>query len=90
MTITIELPPDVADWLTRKASQEGQDMAGYMQRLAVREVEGDADHAGLETRTPGLHAGWYWIADDFDAPLPDSFWLGAENGPNDLTAESAA
>ena len=23
-------------------------------------------------RTPGLHAGQYWIADDFDAPLPTS------------------
>lgn len=26
-------------------------------------------------RTPGLHAGQYQIAADFDAPLPDSFWL---------------
>jgi hypothetical protein len=28
---------------------------------------------------PGLHAGQYWIAEDFDAPLPDSFWLGEES-----------
>lgn len=28
-------------------------------------------------RVPGLHQGTpYWIADDFDAPLPDQFWLG--------------
>ena len=27
-------------------------------------------------RTPGLHAGKVWISPDFDAPLPDSFWLG--------------
>lgn len=32
------------------------------------------------SRTPGLHAGQYWIADDFDAPLPDSFWIGEEDG----------
>jgi hypothetical protein len=26
---------------------------------------------------PGLHQDVpYWIADDFDAPLPDAFWLG--------------
>ncbi len=32
-----------------------------------------------KTRTPGLHQGiGYWIADDFDAPLPDEFWLGEE------------
>ena len=29
-------------------------------------------------RVPGLHAGEVWIADDFDAPLPDSFWLGED------------
>lgn len=28
-------------------------------------------------RVPGLHkADGYWMADDFDAPLPDEFWLG--------------
>ena len=30
-------------------------------------------------RQPGLSAGEVlWVADDFDAPLPDSFWLGDE------------
>lgn len=29
-------------------------------------------------RVPGRHAGEVWIADDFDEPLPDSFWLGDE------------
>ncbi len=33
--------------------------------------------------TPGLHKDTpYWMADDFDAPLPDSFWLGE----NEVTA----
>lgn len=27
-------------------------------------------------RKPGLFAGQIWISDDFDDPLPDSFWLG--------------
>jgi hypothetical protein len=27
-------------------------------------------------RIPGLNAGMIWISDDFDDPLPDSFWLG--------------
>ncbi|MEQ1593254.1 MAG: type II toxin-antitoxin system Phd/YefM family antitoxin [Thiobacillaceae bacterium] len=30
-------------------------------------------------RIPGLHKGEFYMADDFDAPLPDEFWLG--NGP---------
>jgi len=29
-------------------------------------------------RVLGLHAGSWIMADDFDAPLPDSFWLGTE------------
>lgn len=29
-------------------------------------------------RVAGLHAGMAWVSDDFDAPLPDEFWMGAE------------
>ncbi|WP_247215567.1 DUF2281 domain-containing protein [Synechococcus sp. C9] len=27
-------------------------------------------------RTLGLYQGMGWISEDFDAPLPDEFWLG--------------
>jgi Protein of unknown function (DUF2281) len=30
----------------------------------------------LPPRIPGLDAGTTWVSDDFDEPLPDSFWLG--------------
>jgi hypothetical protein len=31
---------------------------------------------GLQEPIPGLHKDIpYWMADDFDAPLPDEFWL---------------
>lgn len=29
-------------------------------------------------RTAGLHRGAIQMSDDFDVPLPDSFWLGDE------------
>lgn len=29
-------------------------------------------------RVLGLHKGNWWMADDFDAPLPDSFWFPDE------------
>ena len=29
-------------------------------------------------RSAGLHAGAWEVAADFDAPLPDEFWLGRE------------
>lgn len=54
-------------------------MAGYLRQLAVREAGGNGNDAVIEPRTPGLHASWYSIAEDFDAPLPESFWLGAGN-----------
>ena len=36
-------------------------------------------------RIPGLDAGTTWLSDDFDDPLPDSFWLG-----DDLNDETFA
>lgn len=31
-------------------------------------------------RTPGLHASTgYWMAPDFDEPLPESFWFGTRS-----------
>jgi antitoxin (DNA-binding transcriptional repressor) of toxin-antitoxin stability system len=45
--------------------------------------EGDTPRARLgppplpgQPRTPGLHPGAFQPAQDFDAPLPDEFWLG--------------
>lgn len=29
-------------------------------------------------RIPGLHRGAFIMSDDFDDPLPDSFWVGEE------------
>jgi antitoxin (DNA-binding transcriptional repressor) of toxin-antitoxin stability system len=29
-------------------------------------------------RIAGLNRGQIWMSDDFDAPLPDEFWLGEE------------
>ena len=78
MTITVDLPPEVARSLTQKAAQSGQDIAGYLQQLAVREAQ-TAPQEPPALRTPGLHAGKYWIAEDFDAPLPDSFRLGEKD-----------
>lgn len=30
-------------------------------------------------RIMGLHEGAAWMSDDFDDPLPDSFWLGEDS-----------
>lgn len=31
-----------------------------------------------QTRVPGLNRGAAWMSEDFDEPLPDEFWTGAE------------
>lgn len=41
-------------------------------------METDASVAHPAPRVAGLHAGKGWMAEDFDAPLPDSFWLGED------------
>ena len=30
-----------------------------------------------KARVAGLHLGTSWTSDDFDEPLPDTFWMGA-------------
>jgi antitoxin (DNA-binding transcriptional repressor) of toxin-antitoxin stability system len=30
----------------------------------------------IRQRIAGLHQGSIWMSDDFDEPLPDSFWTG--------------
>lgn len=43
------------------------------------QVHVESVEASLPSPQPfqfGLHHGLVWMSDDFDAPLPDSFWLG--------------
>jgi antitoxin (DNA-binding transcriptional repressor) of toxin-antitoxin stability system len=42
-----------------------------------------AEIVGISTtkkgkRVAGLNRGTAWVSDDFDAPLPDEFWLGEQ------------
>ena len=78
MTVTYDLPPEVVSRLERKAAQEGQETTEYLRQLALREADAEGSEPPLEPRIPGLHAGQYWITDDFDAPLPEGFWLGTD------------
>ncbi|MDZ4288829.1 MAG: hypothetical protein U0984_12765 [Prosthecobacter sp.] len=38
----------------------------------------ESDAPSEEPRVSGLGKGKWWAADDFDAPLPDEFWLGRD------------
>jgi predicted transcriptional regulator len=57
MTISVNLPADVAARLSEKAAQGGQDVAGYLQQLAVRDAE---------LWNPVQLAEWDALLDTFD------------------------
>ncbi len=44
----------------------------------VAEIKAASEQAPAKPRTPGLGKGAWWVADDFDDPLPDEFWLGED------------
>lgn len=54
--------------LTPTQQQEVLNFAAFLRQKAP---------VTAKKRVPGLHKGSsYWMADDFDAQLPDEFWLG--------------
>jgi hypothetical protein len=55
------------------------------QAVRVR-IEGKLDSpSATGPRVLGLHRGQVSMSDDFDEPLPESFWLG-ENGGDEASA----
>ncbi|CAN5454444.1 hypothetical protein BH24DEI1_BH24DEI1_17250 [soil metagenome] len=59
--------------LPEELQQEVLDYASYLleKRAPLYRQQG-------RERVAGLHEGQGWVSDDFDAPLPESFWLGNE------------
>lgn len=62
-------------------SEEEQNAIANQVEQAIGEVKStnselDDSAKPLKKRIAGLEKGPYYIADDFDDPLPDSFWLG--------------
>ncbi|NJK76598.1 MAG: DUF2281 domain-containing protein [Oscillatoriales cyanobacterium RU_3_3] len=56
-------------FLTPEQQQEVLDFAAFLRQRSAG--------VSKKKRIPGLHKeNAYWMADDFDVPLPDEFWLG--------------
>jgi hypothetical protein len=49
------------------------------QPISIPKSEGYANATTLRKRTPNLEQGKIVMSDDFNDPLPDSFWLGVED-----------
>ena len=79
MTMTIALTPDQEERLRREAANRSLPTEALLQKL-MDQTLASIGHSSRQPRERvlGLHEGQIWIADDFDVPLPDSFWLGEE------------
>ena len=79
MTLTVDLTPEQEERLHREAQGRGLAADALFRQLVDQTLaQIAAPPQSLKPRVPGLHEGQVWIADDFDDPLPDSFWLGEE------------
>lgn len=52
------------------------------QHVHVQVKPSDTDLAQRKPFIFGLHQGKVEMSDDFDDPLPDSFWLGEDEDPS--------
>ena len=52
----------------------------FLDFLQFRRSKDDSKRSSetVQLRQPDLHPGAFIVSDDFDDPLPDSFWLGQE------------
>jgi hypothetical protein len=64
--------------LLERLSQLPEPMQSHLAKRFLRELEDAETQAENQPqhRVAGLGKGRMLIADDFDDPLPDSFWLG--------------
>ncbi len=88
MTQQMTLPETLTQWQSAWAlalkgteiiiTQDEKPVAKLVPMEAVEIVAPLDAAATLPPRVLGLHRGQIWMSDDFDAPLPDEFWLGEE------------
>jgi hypothetical protein len=76
MTVTLSINSEQERRLHDVAQTRGLDDGTLLNEIVQKALDGYA--ARPAKRVLGLHAGNYSISDDFDDPLPDSFWLGEE------------
>jgi antitoxin (DNA-binding transcriptional repressor) of toxin-antitoxin stability system len=87
MTQLMTLPEALTQWQSVLAlalkgteiiiTQDEKPVAKLVPMETEAAVSADVS-AALPPRIFGLQRGQIWMSDDFDAPLPDEFWLGEE------------
>ena len=59
------------------SNEERTRVARALEELVAKEAAPESVLPKLP-RVAGLHEGMIWMADDFNDPLPDEFWLGED------------
>jgi len=79
MTVMLELSPDLEERLRAEAAEAGEDPETLLQQK-VRHMLSTTSvtPTTVPPRVAGLNRGQIWVSEDFDAPLPNEFWLGEE------------
>lgn len=64
-------------YLTSQVRRHWSDIQGSAPNALVgQDAQEWVSQTRMAGRKPGLHPGAFVVHDDFDEPLPDSFWLG--------------
>lgn len=77
-TVTIEeAQTQLSDLLTLLAQGKEVIIAKGKKPVAKLIPLSQSSAQKAQARTFGEYKGQIWVSDDFDAPLPDDFWLGS-------------
>jgi mRNA-degrading endonuclease RelE of RelBE toxin-antitoxin system len=76
-TQSVEIPDHVLTALKRLTPEQRQQVFDLIEDLSQeRNSAEQPPELPKKQRVFGQYAGKIWMSDDFDDPLPDSFWLG--------------
>jgi mRNA-degrading endonuclease RelE of RelBE toxin-antitoxin system len=76
-TQSVEIPEHVMTALKRLTPEQRQQVFDLVERLSQeRNSAEQPPETPKKQRVFGQYAGKIWMSDDFDDPLPGSFWLG--------------
>jgi hypothetical protein len=88
MTLTIDLPSELEQYLLQEAQAQGISLEAMTLRLLTNSIPMLDSSGSANTQKPaaalptkqqrvfGQYQGRIRMSADFDEPLPDSFWLG--------------
>lgn len=78
MTLTLDLPAELEQYLLQEANEQGVSIEAMTLQLLTNSIltKQKPVEAFKQPRVFGQYQGRISMSEDFDEPLPDSFWLG--------------